>query len=55
MNETAVAPLVDFSGVDFTIVSGGISSAIPSVLPVILTIVGIRKVISFVMGMLRGA
>lgn len=47
--------LVDFTSVDFTVISDGIGSAIPSALPVVLTIVGIRKVISFVMGMLRGA
>lgn len=48
-------PLVDFSGVDFTVVSSGISSAIPTALPVVLTIVGIRKCVSVVMGLIRGA
>lgn len=47
--------LVDFSGVDFSVISDGISSAVPTILPVVLTIVGIRKVISFAMGMVRGA
>lgn len=52
---TASSVLVDFSDVDFTIVSGSIAGAVPSALPIVLTIVGVRKTISIVMGLIRGA
>lgn len=51
----AAKVLIDFSGVDFSAVTNSIASAIPTVLPIVLTLVGTRKVVSFVMGMLRGA
>ena len=47
--------LVDFSSVKFDTISDSISAAVPSVLPVVLTIIGIRKTISVVMGLVRGA
>lgn len=55
MDASASTSLVDFSSVKFDTVSNSISSAIPSVLPVVLTIIGIRKTISVVMGLIRGA
>lgn len=52
---SAASSLVDFSGVNFNVISDSISSAVPSVLPIVLTIIGIRKTISVVMGLVRGA
>lgn len=46
---------IDLSSVDFTPMVEMISSAVPSVLTAIIPIVGIRKVISFIMGAVRGA
>lgn len=55
LTEGGKTALVDFSGVDFTSIADSISASVPTILPVVLTIVGIRKTVSFVMGMIRGA
>ena len=46
---------LDLSSVDFTPIVASIEGAVPAVLTAIIPIVGIRKVISFVMGAIRGA
>lgn len=52
----AVTPAVlDLSSVDFSPIVNSINSAVPSVLTAIIPIVGVRKVISFVMGAVKGA
>lgn len=52
----AVTPVaLDLSNVDFTPIVNSINSAVPSVLTAIIPIVGVRKVISFVMGAVKGA
>lgn len=50
----AVTPVVDFSGVDLTGLTSSITGCIPQVLPVAVTMVGIRKAISFFLGTIRG-
>lgn len=50
---TSVA--LDLSSVDFSPIVNSINSALPSVLTAIIPIVGVRKVISFVMGAVKGA
>lgn len=52
---STTAPTLDLSGVDFSGLTTTIMSVIPAVLPVVVTIAGIRKAISFMMGMVRGA
>lgn len=52
--EGAVSPVVDFSGVDLTGLTASITGCIPQVLPVAVTMVGIRKAISFFLGTIRG-
>ncbi len=52
----AVTPVaLDLSKVDFTPIVNSINSAVPSVLTAIIPIVGVRKVISFIMGAVKGA
>lgn len=52
----AVTPTaLDLSSVDFSPIVNSINSAVPSVLTAIIPIVGVRKVISFVMGAVKGA
>jgi hypothetical protein len=46
---------LDLSSVDFSPIVNSINSAVPSVLTAIIPIVGVRKVISFVMGAVKGA
>lgn len=52
--EGASTPVVDFSGVDLTGLTASITGCIPQVLPVAVTMVGIRKAISFFLGTIRG-
>lgn len=53
--ETSVsAPTIDLSGVDFSGLTTSITSMVPQVLPVAVTICGIRKAISFLMSTIRG-
>jgi hypothetical protein len=51
---TASAPTIDLSGVDFSGLTTSITSMVPQVLPVAVTICGIRKAISFLMSTIRG-
>ena len=47
--------VIDLSGVDFTPIVTAINSAVPAVLTAIIPITGTRKVISFIMGAVKGA
>lgn len=49
------ASAVDLSSVDFTPIVEAINSAVPAVLTAIIPITGTRKVISFIMGAVKGA
>lgn len=49
----AAAPTVDLSGVDFSGLTSSITSMVPQVLPVAVTVLGIRKAISFMMSTIR--
>lgn len=51
---TTSAPVVDLSGVDFSGLTSSITSMVPQVLPVAVTVLGIRKAISFMMSTIRG-
>lgn len=48
------APAIDLSGVDFSGLVSGITSMVPQVLPVAVTVCGIRKAISFMLSTIRG-
>lgn len=48
------APTIDLSGVDFSGLVSSITSMVPQVLPVAVTVCGIRKAISFMMSTIRG-
>ena len=52
--EGASAPVVDLSSVDFSGLTASITSMVPQVLPVAVTVLGIRKAISFMMSTIRG-
>jgi len=47
-------PVIDVSSVDFSGLTTAITSMVPQVLPVAVTILGIRKAISFLMSTIRG-
>lgn len=53
--EAGQSVALDLSNVDFSPIVNSINSAVPSVLTAIIPIVGVRKVISFVMGAVKGA
>lgn len=53
--DAVTSTALDLSNVDFTPIVSSINSAVPSVLTAIIPIVGVRKVISFVMGAVKGA
>lgn len=53
--DTVTPVALDLSKVDFTPIVNSINSAVPSVLTAIIPIVGVRKVISFIMGAVKGA
>lgn len=53
--DSAQASVIDLSGVDFTPIVTAINSAVPAVLTAIIPITGTRKVISFIMGAVKGA
>ena len=53
--DTVTPTALDLSSVDFSPIVNSINSAVPSVLTAIIPIVGVRKVISFVMGAVKGA
>lgn len=48
------ATAIDLTGVDFTPLTDAITAVVPQVLPVVVTVLGIRKAISFMMGCIRG-
>ena len=52
--DTVAAPAIDLSGVDFSGLVSAITSMVPQVLPVAVTVCGIRKAISFMMSTIRG-
>lgn len=49
------ATLIDWSGVKFDEITSEITGAVPFVLPVVFTVLAVRKGISFVLGCVRGA
>lgn len=53
--EAGQTAVIDLSGVDFTPIVTAINSAVPAVLTAIIPITGTRKVISFIMGAVKGA
>ena len=55
VTQGATQAVLDLSNVDFSPIVNSINSAVPSVLTAIIPIVGVRKVISFVMGAVKGA
>ena len=46
---------ITWGTIDISPITTAISDAVPAVLPALIGIVGIRKAISFVMGMIRSA
>ena len=52
--EGVESPTIDLSGVNFDGLVTAITNAVPQVLPVVVTVVGIRKAISFIIGTIRG-
>lgn len=52
--EGAAQTVIDLSSVDFTPLTNAITQVVPQVLPVVVTVLGIRKAISFMMGCIRG-
>lgn len=51
---TSTQLVIDVSSVDFTGLTNAITSMVPQVLPVAVTVLGIRKAISFMMSTIRG-
>ena len=49
------ATLIDLSSVDFSGLTNTITAIVPIALPIVITLLGIRKGISFLLGMVRGA
>ena len=52
--EGGSSPTIDLTGVNFDGLVSAITNAVPQVLPVVVTVVGIRKAISFIIGTIRG-
>lgn len=52
--EGGTSPVVDLSSVDFGGLTSAITGMVPQVLPVAVTVLGIRKAISFMMSTIRG-
>ncbi len=53
--DAATSPTIDLSSLDFTPITGALSSAVPQVLPFIVGVAAIRKVLSFVSSAIYGA
>lgn len=53
--DAVTSTALDLSSVDFSPIVNSINTAVPSVLTAIIPIVGVRKVISFIMGAVKGA
>lgn len=51
---TTTAPTISLTGVDFSPLVNAITSIVPEVMPVVVTVLGVRKAISFMMGCIRG-
>lgn len=51
---TTVSPTISLTGVDFSPLVNAITSIVPEVMPVVVTVLGVRKAISFMMGCIRG-
>jgi hypothetical protein len=54
-SSTANQFAVDWTGVDFSGIVSGITSALPFVIVPVIGFIGLRKGIQFVRGMLKGA
>lgn len=50
----AAAPTIDLSNVDFTGLTSAITGMVPAIMPVVVSVLGIRKAISFMMSCIRG-
>jgi hypothetical protein len=46
---------INFANLDFSAITQTIASGVPVVLPVVISMIGMRKGISFVLGLVRGA
>lgn len=51
---SSTSAVIDVSSVDFSGLTNAITSMVPQILPVAVTILGIRKAISFMMSTIRG-
>lgn len=52
---STTTPTIDWGTISVEPITTAISSAIPVALPLVISIAGIRKAISFVVGMIRSA
>lgn len=52
--EGAATPVIDVTGVDFSGLTAAITGIVPTVLPVVVSVLGVRKAISFMMSCIRG-
>lgn len=50
-----ISAMIDVTGIDFSVLITEVTSLIPQVLPAVFTLLAVRKGISFLMGMVRGA
>lgn len=48
-------PVINWGTIDISPITTAISEAVPVVLPVVIGIAGVRKAVSFVVGMIRSA
>jgi hypothetical protein len=46
---------INFANIDFSSITQTIASGVPVVLPTVVGLIGMRKGISFVLGLIRGA
>ncbi len=53
--ETGSTAVIDLTGVDFSGLSTAITDVVPQILPVVVTICGIRKALRFVTSMINAA
>lgn len=51
----AYVPMINITGVDFTVIMQEITALIPALLPAVFGVLAVRKGLSFIMGMVRGA
>lgn len=50
----ASTPIIDLTGVDFSGLTAAITGMVPAIMPVVVSVLGIRKAISFMMSCIRG-